>query len=382
MIGVLTDIFFTPFAIGELELPFNLFELILKLLLPLVLAAILYKLIRFGIRKLVEPLKIREKTKTGIIRWVKICLRILYFVLVLILTAKLFGSQMADSIGDFYTALNTPLIESGSTKISIITVLLAIPIFYLASWSGKLTRRLFSQTFMDRLKLDDSTKFSFVSITRYGVIVIVLLFGLSIIGIDLSALTLVFGVLGIGLGFGLQNVVSNFFSGVVIIFSRPIKEGDRILVNGYEGTVVHIRLLSSIINTLGHETIIVPNSNLVNDTVHNYSYQDREVVVMNELEVAYDSDPEELTALLDKLCRGCPYRLPSDSPVIRVEAFNASGIKITMFNRIREVVDRYAAKSWINMEIWKNFSAGKIDIPYPQLDLHLKEVPPSEKGKE
>ncbi len=376
---MLNDIFFTPFIIGGIKLPFNLFSLLLELVLPLILAVVLYKLIRFAAGKILTTLKVKEKTKETIGKWLKLILRIIYFVFIIILVARLLGAQMMEYISGFYSVLNNPLVESGSTRISVVTILLSIPIFYFASWAGKLTRGFFNQTFINRLKLDESTRFSLSSLTRYTVIALVLLFGLSIIGIDLSALTVVFGVLGIGLGFGLQNVVSNFFSGIVIIFSRPIKEGDRILVTGFEGTVVHIRLLSSVINTLAHETIIVPNSDLVNSTVHNYSYSDRHIVVKNEFEVAYQSDPDIVTEVLDELSRKCPYRLPDHDPLIRIDAFNDSGIRITVLNWIREVGDRYAAKSWINMEIWKILKEGKIEIPYPQIDLHVKDMPDSDK---
>jgi potassium-dependent mechanosensitive channel len=132
--------------------------------------------------------------------------------------------------------------------------------------------------------------------------------GLSIIGIDLSALTVIFGVLGIGLGFGLQNVVSNFFSGLIIIITRPVKEGDRILVNGIEGTILQIRILATVINTLTNESIIVPNSKLVQESVHNFSFYDPSIIIKNDIGVSYSSDVDQVLSVLQGVAEGNPFR--------------------------------------------------------------------------
>jgi len=274
-IEVLLDrIFLQPLTLGVLELPFNLLELILQFFVPLLILTGFYRLLSVATKRLLKRTSISLIIQQRIVRWVKVALRLVYIVLVALLVGRLFGAKIFEYLQRFYEILNQPLINSGNTRVTFITVLLTIPVFYLASWAGRATRGVMRNSLFSKIGLDEAQQFSIASLTRYTVMVLVLLIGLSIIGIDLSALTVIFGVLGIGLGFGLQSVVSNFFSGLIIIITRPVKEGDRILVHGIEGTILQIRMLATVINTLTNESIVVPNSKLVQESVHNFSFYD------------------------------------------------------------------------------------------------------------
>jgi small-conductance mechanosensitive channel len=203
--------------------------------------------------------------------------------------------------------------------------------------------------------------------------VIVFLIGLSIIGVNLSSITVIFGVLGIGIGFGLQSIVANLFAGIIIILSRPIKEGDRIFVYNYEGTVIQVRILSTVITTLKNETIIVPNAHLVSDPVHNYSYGDRSIVIRNNIGVAYDTDLDFAVELLAEISSRNPFVDSSKKNTVRVKEFGSSSIDIAVFTWIKDVSDKYDAHHWTNMEIWRTFREKGIVIPFAQLDLHIKD---------
>ncbi len=231
-----------------------------------------------------------------------------------------------------------------------------------------------------RENLDESKRFTLSRLLSYLAMVLVFIFSLSILGIDLSVLTVLFGVLGIGLGFGLQNVVANFFAGIVILFTRPIKEGDRILVEGQEGTVVQVRLLSSIINTLMEESIIVPNSTLVNNTVRNYTYGDRTFVIPNTVQVSYESDLDTVLVVLDEVGRRNPFGITGKEPFVRVTSFDDSGITVSLYIYIKDVTDKGAAISWNNLEIWRAFKKNGIEIPFPQVDVHMKDQLVSDSG--
>ena len=167
---------------------------------------------------------------------------------------------------------------------------------------------------------------------------IVAVIGFSVIGINLSSLAVLLGFLGVGIGFGLQNSVANFFAGLIIILSRPIKEGDRILVNEYEGTVHQIRLISTVINTITDETIILPNSQIVDSYVYNYSYDDISIIICNPVEL-----------VLREVAGKCPYAYPG-----------------------RDAREKNFALSWTNLEIWRAFKAAGIEIPFPQRDIHIR----------
>lgn len=369
LIGFLTS----HLTIGVLELPFSPLRLVLGFLLPLFLALVLYRLLVRLVRKLLGRTKLKEETRELVLRWVRLVLRVLYLVLLVGMVASLFGAKLLEYWKLFYSALNQPLLKSGGTSISFVTLILTVPIFYLANWAGRGVKGLMNHSILKRIGIDEAKQFSISNLLRYTAMIVVLLIGLSIIGIDLSALTVIFGVLGIGLGFGLQGVVANFFAGLVIIITRPIKEGDFVLVEGLEGTVLQIRIISTVINTIRNETIIVPNSELVNKSVYNNSYDDRSVVIRNDIGVSYRSDMEAVEALLMQLAERCPWRVSSKRPVVRLKEFGNSSVNFAIFTMIKDVEEKYAAHHWINMEIWREFKASGIEIPYPQLDLYIKQ---------
>ena len=204
-------------------------------------------------------------------------------------------------------------------------------------------------------------------------LVLAILIGLSIIGINLSSLAVVIGALGIGIGFGLQNVVANYVAGLVIFFERPVKEGDRILVNGLEGDVVQIKLRSTVINTLTNETIVVPNSQLVGNSIHNYSYADRRIVIVNKVQVSYSTDLDRARQVLLEMAARNPHALKEQAPGVRVAEFQDSGIELVLWTWIGEATNKLAAHSWNNLEIWRAFKQSGIVIPFPQVDLHVRE---------
>ncbi len=354
--------------------------ILLRTLLPIVLAVILYKLLLFLVRKLIlERLRIDDDVKKRVYRWVRLSFRIAFLLGLIILIFTLFKAE--DIIAFFngsWSILTSPLFTAGASEITIITLLLTVPIFYLASWFSRITKRVVDSSILDKLTLAGETKFTISILLRKGVMLIAVLIGLSVIGIDLSTLTILFGVLGIGLGFGLQGTVANFVAGFVLVFERPIKEGDRIRVGGMEGDVVQIRFRSTIVNTITNETIVMPNAKLVEDLIHNYSYIDNRIVVVNQVQVDYGTDLEAATDILLKINKDSPYALTSPKPEVRLLAFQDSGILMELRTWIQKATDKHQAISWINYGIWKAFKTDGIQIPFPQLDLHVRRLPAEE----
>ena len=371
--AVFKTIFMTTLTLGVVEFPFTLLELLLELFLPMLLVFIVYRLFNMGIKRLLDKSNFKETLRNGIKLWARRILRFGFIFILLLLIGRLFGAKIYEYVSMFTDILNQPILQSGNTKVSFLTLLLIIPVFYIASWTGKTSRGLISKDLMDRMGLDEARQFSFISLLRYGVMVIVFLIGLSVIGVNLSSITVVFGVLGIGIGFGLQSVVANLFAGIIIILSRPIKEGDRIFVYNYEGTVVQVRILSTVITTLTNETIIVPNAHLVSDPVHNYSYSDRSIIVRNNVGVAYDTDLDMVVEVLEEISSVNPFIDSSKKNTVRVKEFGSSSIDIAVFTWIKDVSDKYDAHHWMNMEIWRVFREKGIEIPFSQLDLHIKD---------
>ena len=366
---LLGGIFLTEISFGEISLPFHLLGFILRFVLPLIAVFVLFKYLKKGITILINKSKTRDENKKIAALWVRRSFNIIYYILIAIFTSNLLGAETLRYLRMLSEILNQPLIESGGTRITIITIILTIPVFYIASWAGKSARKMVNTNFLDRIGFNESRKFSLTSIVQYAVMIAVVLIGLSFIGIDLSALTLLFGVLGLGIGFGLQHTIANFIAGLQIIFSRPVKEGDRILVNGIEGTVSQIRLNSTNITTMTNESIIIPNSNLVQNVVHNYSYEDRKIVISNKVQISYSDDPEKVIELLTEIGRDNPWALRNPDPKARLKAFGDSGIDMSLYTWISDVKYKYDAHDWINREIWKRFKENGISIPFPHVQL-------------
>ena len=357
-------------VIGAIELPFHWWKLAGSILILFGMLGA-YRILITIARKLVGAANAKEKTRVVVLRWTRIVLRTGYVIGLFGVIGWLFGARLFEYFGTFFGVLGEPILSTGSTSISFLTLILTIPVFYLASRVGKVSRAFLDRSLLERMGLDASRRFSVTSLVRYGVMVIVSLIGLSIIGIDLSALAVLFGVLGIGIGFGLQSVVANFFAGLIIILSRPIKERDRILVDGFDGTVIQIRLLSTVINTVTNETIIIPNSQLVNNSVHNYSYDSRSIIITNGVGVHYKSDIERVITILERIGADNPYAVPDTRSEVRLVEFASSGIEMLLRTHILDVEDKFRAHAWNNLEIWRRFGLEGVEIPYPQVDLHV-----------
>jgi small-conductance mechanosensitive channel len=324
-------------------------------------------------RLIVRRLKIPEEDKQKVYRRIRLGLRIIVYVALLFIALGFFGAELGRYLSRIWEVLTTPFTTAGSSRISIITILLAIPVFFIASWISKLVKRFLDSKVLSRLTISEAVRFTISSLLRYGILVLAVLIGLSFIGINLSSLTVLFGVLGIGLGFGLQGIVANYVAGLVIFFERPVKEGDRIVVEGVVGDVVQIRLRSTVINTLTNETIIVPNSQLVSNAVHNYSHEDKRIVVESTVQVAYSTDLDRAIEVLQEVASRNPYALADPPPQVLVLAFQDSGIELALWTWIQFATNKMAAASWSNLEIWRAFRETGIVIPFPQRDLHVIE---------
>lgn len=363
-----------PLTLGPLALPFTLWELLVEFLLPAAGLLLLLALVRLVLRRLLLRSALSEELRSRVRTWTRRGARTVWLLGLLGLGSRLLGAELARWTGMILRTLNQPFFTSGSTEISVVTLVLVIPVFYFAGWLSRLTRRMLEHGVVRRLSLDPARAFSVLNVTRFAVMGLTVIVGLSIIGINLSSLAVLFGVLGIGVGFGLQQAVGDMFAGLVIIFSRPIKEGDRVLVDDIEGTVHQIKLLHTVINTITHETIIIPNSTITGNSMHNYSYDDARIILCNTVQVSYGSDLDQVGRVLLEVAARNPWAIASMEHSYRVWSFDDSGITVRLCTWIGHASNRIQAFSWTNLEIWRAFRAHGIEIPFPQMDLHLKEA--------
>ncbi len=364
-----------PLTVGPLTVPFSILEFGTQLVLPVLAIWIAFYILYRGIRRWARRVQLEDFNAPKVLKWTRRIIRLIVAFFVVILAGRLLGAELVKWTGTFVRVLSQPFFTSGSTQISVVTIVLVLPVFYLAGWFSRLSRQVVERNVLTRFQLDRARQFSILNVVRFLVMGLTIIVGLSIIGINLSSLAVLFGVLGIGVGFGLQDVIGNMFAGIVIIFARPVKEGDRILVDEIEGTVQQIKLIHTVVETVTHETIIIPNSRITGSTMHNYSYDDVRIVVCNSVQVSYESDLDRVGEILIELARKNPYAAPGEEPLYRVWSFDDSGITVRICTWIDDAVNRVPAFSWTNLEIWRAFRDHGVVIPFPQMDLHVKDTP-------
>jgi len=211
------------------------------------------------------------------------------------------------------------------------------------------------------------------AIVRYLVIAVGLIVILQTTGIDLSTVTILAGALGVGVGFGLQNITNNFVSGFLLLIERPIKVGDRIEVGPVTGDVVNIALRATTVVTNDNIAIIVPNSEFVSSRVTNWSYTDRSVRFNFPVGVSYQSDPELVRRLLLQVADQHAGVLKDPKPDAILQEFGDSALNFIL----RVWTKQYSTtpgtlRSELNFMISKIFKEQGIEIPYPQRDLHIR----------
>ncbi|WP_456276757.1 mechanosensitive ion channel family protein [Bacillus sp. AK128] len=266
----------------------------------------------------------------------------------------------------------------GNVEITLFLIIVAILIISLASRISKISTKVLLPNIYDRYNLDKGLRFTFDRMIHYSIMVIAVITSLTTVGIDLSALTVFAGIISVGIGFGLQNIASNFISGIILLFERPIKVGDRVIVDEIIGDVEKINMRATIIKTLDNEHIIVPNSYFLEEKVVNRSFSDPKLRLVLPIGVAYGTDVEKVRELLLEVAReenlASPTVLTVPEPFVNFVGFGDSSLDFELFVWIADPNQFIVIKSNINFRINRILAENNIEIPFPQRDLHIKSV--------
>lgn len=269
--------------------------------------------------------------------------------------------------------LDFELFKLGPRQVTVQMLLLLLVLVSAVLIGSGYFKRALVQRVLARTSLDPGVRDSVGTIARYLFVTIGLLVVFQTVGIDLSTLTVIAGALSVGIGFGLQTITNNLISGVIILFERPIKVGDRIEIGAVDGDVVDISIRATTVRTSDNIAIIVPNSQFISSTVINWSHTDRLVRFQVPVGVSYDADPEAVRAVLLGVAAAHPGVLAEPAPVVLFEAFGDSAMMFKLGVWTTDYVARPAAfRSELNFAIWHALKAAGIAIPYPQRDLHLR----------
>ncbi len=317
--------------------------------------------------------KIRDKN-TRI--WLSNFLALLLMLTLMVITFRIFGFSF--KIFNYLWSFTLFSIQDYQIKIGNIVMGLIL-LFPGIRLSGYLSRE-FQRLFLKQLKLDLASKKAIETLIRYLLIVVVVLFVLTIVGIPLSAFTLIGGAVAIGVGLGSQNLVNNFLSGILLMTERPLKVGDIVEVEGRNGTVEHIGGRSTRIKDFDNVRMVIPNSKLLENTVVNWSLIDSYLRRKLLVGVAYGSPVEQVRDLLIQSMVSHPAVEKEPRPVVLFYEFgdNALIFRMHYWMKMSPDLNPLIVDSDIRFKINELLTAANIVIAFPQRDIHLDTLKPLE----
>ena len=268
--------------------------------------------------------------------------------------------------------LEKPLIHIGETVITPVMIISFLTVLLIFIFIRVITKRILLKRVFPRHNVDKGAAKAYTSILSYFIIFSGILIALSVAGIPVLGIFTGGAALLIGIGFGIQNIVNNWVSGIIIHFERPIKEGDFIEVDGILGTVTAIAARSTRVTTVNGVTIIVPNSKILEQKVINRSYHENTQIDVPVV-VSYDADIEKVKSILLRIADSYPVVLKDPPPVVAVSELIEYGIKLRLWVWITKQTEFAAIRSYVNYELLKEFKKEGIEIAYPKTEVKIKD---------
>ncbi len=269
--------------------------------------------------------------------------------------------------------LDIHMFSIGDAHVSLFSIIFFVVASIFVIYFSRRMKRLLVKRIFPRYHLEIGIAEAIGTIVQYFAIIIGFIIVFESAGIDLSSLKLIAGALGVGIGFGLQNVVNNFVSGLILLFERPVKVGDRIEVGAVSGDVVKVSARATTVITNDNISIIVPNSDLTSKSVTNWSLANKVVRFNYPVGVAYKEDPERVKRVLLEVADANEGVLKNPKPDVLFDSFGDSYLNMILRVWTKEYIDRPGVlKSLLYYAIFKRFKEEGIEIPFPQSDLHIK----------
>lgn len=272
-------------------------------------------------------------------------------------------------------------IDVGEVSLHVGDVLAFVVSIWVAYWSARALRRVLRDELPGHAGLPRGVGNSIASLSYYGVLLLGCLVALSAAGFKVGQLALVFGALGVGIGFGLQNVVNNFVSGLVLMFERPIQPGDMVEFGAIAGTVREIGLRATTIRSYDGADVVVPNGLLLSGNLTNWTLYDRSRRFEIAVSAAYGSDPAQVLSLLEATARDTPGVALQPAPFAQMTGYGDSALNFVLRAWTQDVGNWGTLRSDLLRRILSAMQAAGISIPYNQLDVHLSATPSSDPAK-
>ncbi len=253
--------------------------------------------------------------------------------------------------------------------------------FALMIWASTLFARFIrfalEEDVLSRAALPRGVPFAISTLVRYAVLMIGFSMAVLAAGFDVGRLTLMLGALGVGVGIGLQDIVNNVVSGLILLFERPVQVGDTLELGSVQGEVRRIGIRSSTLRTFDGSEVVIPNSKLVSESFVNWTLSDRQRRIEIPVGVAYGSDPERVIALLDAVVRARPEFLTEPPPVVLFDRLGESSLDFLVRVWAPDFDTSRTLRGQLLLDIHRALREAGIEIPFPQRDLHLRSVDPA-----
>ena len=271
-----------------------------------------------------------------------------------------------------WNAINSPLFSLGNNKYSIISVFVLIGLFWGLLYVISTITNLLKSSILHRTGMSRGSQEVIFIITKYALLAVGTIILLQVWGLNLSSLTILGSALGVGIGFGFQDIAKNFASGLVLLFERSVQVGDFIEVNNYQGTVEKVGARSIVLTTLDRVSIIVPNSSLLADEVVNWTYKNSISRLHLPVGVAYGSDTEVIKSVLLKAAKENLKVLANPAPQVLFDGFGDSSLDFRLLVWIAEPSHQAFIKSDLYFQIETLLRKHSIEIPFPQRDIAIR----------
>lgn len=259
----------------------------------------------------------------------------------------------------------------GDMHVSITSIILGIIAFFIVLFIVRVIKNSLLTGKLSKIEMDTSIRNSVAAGTGFLGVVLACLVGISVMGGSLKGLALVAGALSLGAGLGLQNIVNNFVSGIILLFERPVKIGDWVIVKGEEGIVKQVNIRSTVIETFSKSNVIIPNADILSNSLTNLTYKNKLGRYEVAVGVSYDSDVDKVKEVLLDIAKKTKGVVAVPSPFVLFMELADSSLNFKLYFYTNDITSRLSISSAIRMEIIKRFREENINIPFPQQDVYL-----------
>ena len=343
-------------SIGKLAITHWQHTSMLHLASRLLLAMAVIRLLVYAVRYIIAPgglLKTLENTVAGLI-WVMMAL------------------HLSGLLPQIFTTLEDIKFNVGKNPVNLLLILQALLTIIVTIFIALWVSRLIENRLMRAKDINMNLRVVFSKLLRVILLFIAVLIALSAVGLDITMLSVFGGALGVGLGFGLQRIASNYVSGFIILLDKSMQIGDVVTVDNHYGVVSDLRTRYLVLRKLDGTEVIIPNESLIINPVINHSFTEHKARVQMPIQVSYDSSLELAMQLLQEVAENHPRVLVEPPPAAQIKGFGESGIDLVLSVWIPDPEEGSAAlQSEIYLEIWRVFQANNISIPFPQREVRV-----------